>query len=310
MLNDPLAAQMGLLVMRAEDMFNLLNNAQQQEKLDPQLDSALTAAYDLRGYIIGNDAIAELNPATARRRLRVSDNIVFYGFVARSRANPHQSVAVVRGTGSLLEWIKDAEFAPVPHPLSGGQVEQGFDSIYRTMRYRAYAGGEFTGEWKPIAQGIAEEIPDGKVTVVGHSLGSALATYLALELVVSQKMADRATTCMFASPRPGDTPFVDFFDQHLANYTLYNYSRDAVPMVPLLFGYSSLPRAIKITPDTAQADIRYDPLLPIDINNLACQHHVVCYAAMLDYHAADWGSLPAIDQDCARCIIGPKNLGG
>jgi len=304
MLNDPFAAQMGLLVMRAEDMFNLLG--QQQDTLDPPLDPSIAAAYDLKGYIVGNDALAELNPATGKRRMRLTNNVVFYGFLACSKANPHQYVAVVRGTGSLLEWIKDAEFTPIPHPLSGGQVELGFDSIYQTMKYRSYVGGTFTGDWKAVAEGIADACPDGKVTVVGHSLGSALATYLTLDLVVSQNMADRVTTCMFASPHPGDTPFVDFFDKNTANYTLYNYSRDAVPMVPLLFGYSSLPRAIKITPDAAQADIRYNPLLPLDLQNLACQHHVVCYAAMLDYHAADWGSLPNIDQGCVRCIIGPK----
>ena len=292
MLNDPWAAQMGLLVMRTENMFDLLKNAGQEGVLDPPLDAAIAAAYDLEGYLAGSDALIEVDPATNKRRLRASPNIVFYGFVVRSKANQHQYVAAIRGTGDLLEWIKDAEFAPVPHPSSGGHVELGFDSIYQTMQYRPYAGGAF----------------DGKVTVVGHSLGSALATYLALELAADQQMGDRITTCMFASPRPGDTPFVDFFDKTLTTYTLYNYSRDAVPMVPLLFGYSSLSRAIKITADNAQADIRYNPLLPLDIGNLACQHHAVCYAAMLDFQAADWGNLPAIDQGPVQCIVGPKSV--
>ena len=305
MLNDPLAAQMGLLVMRTEDMFAQLTKPEQQ-KLDPPLDPATAAAYDLKGYLAGNDALVDFDPVTQKRRLRPSTKTVFYGFVANSKANPHQYVAVIRGTGNLLEWIKDAEFTPVPHPLSGGHVEMGFDSIYQTLKYRPYADGRFTGDWQRAASAIAQAVPDGKVTVVGHSLGSTLATYLALDLAAEQHMRDRVTTCMFASPRPGDTPFVDFFDSTLTTYTLYNYSRDVVPMVPLLFGYSSLPRAIRITPDNAQADIRYNPLLPLEIKNLACQHHAVCYAAMLDYHAADWAALPPIDQGCARCIVAPK----
>ena len=308
MLNDPLAAQVALLVMRAEDMFDLLKNAGQQSKLDPPLDAATGAAYDLTGYLAGSDTLVEIDPITQKRRLRASGNTVFYGFVVSSKANPHQFMAVIRGTGDLLEWIKDAEFSPVPHQLSGGHVEMGFDSIYQTLQYRPYPGGAFTGDWRRAAPAIAQAAPDGKVTVVGHSLGSTLATYLALELAAGQQMGDRITTCMFASPRPGDTPFVDFFDATLTTYTLYNYSRDAVPMVPLLFGYSSLPRAVRITPDSAQANIRYNPLLPLDIGNLACQHHAVCYAAMLDYHAADWAHLPPIDQACVQCIVGPKSV--
>ena len=306
MLNDPLAAQMALQVMHAEDMFDGLRNAGQPNKLDPQLGPLVDAAYDLRGYIAGNDTILEVDPATNKVHLRASGLPVFYGFVVCSKANPHQYRVVVRGTGDLWEWFKNGEFAPVPHPESGGQVEEGFNSIYQTMTYCSYAGGVFTGLRKSAAEGIAQVIPDGKVTVVGHSLGSALATYLTLDLVIDQRMGDRVTTCMFASPHSGDTTFVDYFDQKVTTYTLYNYSRDAVPTVPLFFGYSSLPRTIKFTPDDAQADIKYDPLLPFSIENLKCQHHVVCYAAMLDYHAADWAALPPIDQGCVSCIVGPK----
>lgn len=308
MLNDPLAAQMGLLVMRAEDMFDGLQQLGQQEKLDPPLDAAITDAYDLKGYIAGNDAVLDVNAVTNKKRLRAAGPTVFYGFVACSKANPRQYVVVVRGTGNLWEWVKDGEFAPVPHPPSGGQVEDGFNSIYQTMTYCSYVGGAFTGEPKGAAAGIAQAIPDGKVTVVGHSLGSALATYLALDLVTVQKMGGRVTACMFASPHPGDITFVDYFDQNVATYTLYNYSRDAVPTVPLFFGYASLPRAVKFTPDDAQADVKYNHLAPLELENLKCQHHVACYAAMLDYHATDWAALPIIDQGCVACIVGPKDL--
>jgi hypothetical protein len=100
---------------------------------------------------------------------------------------------------------------------------------------------------------------------------------------------------------------VNYFDENVATYTLYNYSRDLVPTVPFALGYTALPQAIKFTPDQAQANIRYNPLLPLEVRNVGCQHHAVCYAAMLDFHAADWKTLPAIDADCAACIIGPKD---
>jgi hypothetical protein len=305
MLNDPFAAQMGLLVMRAEDMYESLGS---KDKLDPPLDPAVSAAYELMGYLAASDALVEIDPVTTKKRLRAAPNTVFYGFVACSKANPHQYIVVIRGTGNIWEWIKDGEFAPIAHPASGGNVESGFDSIYKTMTCRAYANGGFTGDRTVASTAIARAIPDGKVTVIGHSLGSALATYLALDLVVVGGMGDRVSPCMFASPHPGDLPFVDYFDQKVSTYTLYNYSRDAVPTVPFLFGYSSLPRATKFTADDAQAIVSYNQLLPLDVNNLKCQHHVVCYAAMLDYHAADWQGLPSVDQGCVQCIVGPKDV--
>jgi len=304
MLNDPLAAQMGLLVMRTEDMYESMPLPQRMQ-LDPPLSPETAAAYDLKGYISGRDCLLGIDPVTGKRQLVLGPR-VFYGFLACSKANPHQYVVPIRGTGNLLEWALDGQFIPVPHPRSGGRVEQGFYSIYDTMEFTAYANGAFSGAPARVAQGVAAAIPEGKVTVLGHSLGSALATYLALDLADTQGMDARVTTCMFASPRPGDTPFVDYFDSKVGTYTLYNYARDAVTMVPLLFGYSSLARAIKITPADAQADIRYNPLLPLEIHNLAFQHHVVCYSAMLDFHAADWKALPPIDQKCAACIVGPK----
>jgi hypothetical protein len=306
MLDDSLAAQMALLVMRAEDMFRRLNNAGQQNRLDPPFDPALAAAYDLVGYLAASDALIKLDPKLNKKIMQPGASTVFYGFLARSKANPHQYVAVIRGTGSLLEWLKDAQGLPLPHDASNGHVEMGFSSIYDTMTFSAYGGGQFVGAPVRASKGIAGTAPDGKVTVVGHSLGSALGTYLALDLATSEQMGDRTTTSMFASPHAGDVAFVDYFDQNVATYTLYNYSRDLVPTVPFALGYAALPRAVKFTPDDAQADIKYNRLLPLDPDNVACQHHAVCYAAMLDFHAADWKTLPDVEQGCVACILGPK----
>ncbi|HKE41540.1 MAG TPA: lipase family protein [Casimicrobiaceae bacterium] len=308
MLDDPLAAQMALTAMRAEDMFRRLCDAGQQDKADPSFDPALAAAHELVGYISASDALIELDQKLNKKVMRPSGFRVFYGFLARSRANQHQYIAVIRGTGSLLEWLKDAQGLPIPHSASKGHVEMGFSSIYDTMSYRAYSNGQFAGEAVRASKGIAAAVPDGKITIVGHSLGSALATYLALDLATIEHMDDRVTTSMFASPHTGDVGFVDYFDQNVATYTLYNYSRDLVPTVPFALGYAALPRAIKFTPDEAQADIKYDPLLLLDPNNLGCQHHAVCYAAMLDFHGTDWKTLPDIDQSCVACIVGPKGV--
>jgi hypothetical protein len=217
MLDDPLAAEMALTVMRTEDMFQRLKATNQQEKLDPPLDPAIAAAYDLVGYLAAGDALVEFDAKLNKKVMRPSEVTVFYGFLARSKANTHRYVVVIRGTGSLLEWLKDAQGLPVPHDASNGHVEMGFSSIYGTMTYSAYSGGQFVGASSRASKGIAVAVPDGKVTVVGHSLGSALATYLALDLATIEKLGDRVTTSMFASPHTGDVPFVHYFDQNVAS---------------------------------------------------------------------------------------------
>jgi hypothetical protein len=39
----------------------------------------------------------------------------------------------------------------------------------------------------------------------------------------------------------------------------------------------------------------------------AGNHHTICYAATLDYQVSDWKNVPAVDQECAACILGPNS---
>jgi len=176
-----------------------------------------------------------------------------------------------------------------------GTVENGFFSIYESMSY-VPIGGASTG----VVDGIAAAVGNNQLTVIGHSLGSAIATYLVSGLAASGKLGTGLTACLFASPHAGDTAFVNYVDQQLNGiYRVYNYSRDIVPKVPFLLGYSPLPKATLFTPADANATIE---------NTFGGNHHAVCYAAMINYGAANWLTMPKIDQDCADCIIGPNPL--
>ena len=122
----------------------------------------------------------------------------------------------------------------------------------------------------------------GPVTVVGHSLGAALATYLALDLARGG-LGTRVSACLFASPHTGNQAFVELFDKTITDYRLFNYILDVVPRVPLGLGYSPLPRRTVIQPATAEANIRV---------TIECNHHVICYCAMLDYEGNHAGHNP------------------
>jgi hypothetical protein len=54
-----------------------------------------------------------------------------------------------------------------------------------------------------------------------------------------------------------------------------------------------------IQPATAEANIRV---------NIGCNHHVICYCAMLDYEGTTQATtpVPAGEEGSATCILGPE----
>jgi triacylglycerol lipase len=79
------------------------------------------------------------------------------------------------------------------------------------------------------AEGIANIAGDGHVTVAGQSLGSALATYLSLE--IAKHPGPRISACLFASPRTGDAAWAALYDDIVGDCRLFNYVLDVVPFV-------------------------------------------------------------------------------
>lgn len=267
MIVDADAARDALLVQYAMDMA--------KTGLFPALDPRITD-WDLRGHILGTDT------------LRLMREDVCFGFLAESKASPGTFVVIIRGTDGVLEWIEDAEFLLTPY-ARGGNVEAGFWRVYKTMRYTAMGSGLF----EPVAQGIAHGVGEGRVRVVGHSLGSALATYLTLDL--AYLIAERVSGLFLASPRPGDATFAALFHSKVESYRLYNYELDFVPRIPRGFHFSQLPNVIAISTDISQARIKF---------GLFCNHHAICYASMLDFSLQDWARAK-FDPSYLACILGP-----
>lgn len=260
--------------------------------LTPPVDPRIAKeGWDVVAYLVACDAVVGPD-----KRLVCGDE-AYYGFVAKLHDTTAMTrfITVVRGTAGILEWIEDAEFVPVPHPrLPKATVEQGFWSIYGSMRL-VDLGGQSLGA--NAANGIKGIVAGAPLTVVGHSLGSALSTYLVYDLATDGVAVG---ACLFASPQTGDSTFVQAFDRAVADYRVFNYSVDVVPRVPMGLGYETLPRATVLQPSTAEASIRF---------NVFCNHHVVCYCAMLDYEATmtDPDVLVTVDdQTCAVCVLGPE----
>jgi len=292
------AAQNALLVMYGFDMCSAVPS-----NLAPVPDARIAAAgfNNVVGYLTASDAILVTGLSLRSRMFGSSNdglNRVCYGYVA-SRG-PAEYIAVVRGTHGLLEWADELDFLMMRHPNpAAGFVDQGFWGIYQTMMFHPVLGGVPV----PAAQGLANLPPGASLAVLGHSLGSALATYLTLDLALG---GTPVKGCFFASPRTGSQGFVDFFENMNINYDLWNYAQDKVPTVPTrdlihFSNYASL-RQEKTIPVDGGIGVTIDSTLP-------CFHHLICYAALLDpatYKAA----LPAAiqlqvqdDINCARCVL-------
>ncbi len=262
-------------------------------RLTPSPDPRIAAhGWTIVAYIVAHDAVFESGKSI------MGGIDAYYGFVARSATDATRFVAVVRGTNGMVEWVEDAEFVPIPHPtLAGATVEQGFWGIYASMRLVDGNGRQLGAS---AADGIVSMVGTGMLTVVGHSLGSALSTYLTYDLADPSRLGARCSACLFASPQTGDGAFAAAFDKAVVDYRVFNYVLDVVPRVPIGLGYVTLPRVTVLQPATSEASVRV---------NLFCNHHVVCYCAMLDYDGTVED--PAIlvtadDKVCAACIRGPE----
>jgi len=231
--------------------------------LAPDLDERM-AGWRIIGYITA------LNALFGAQIIGAGDR-VYYGFLAQNVADPSLFVVVERGTGSVIEWIQNARFAPIPTQY--GFVEAGFWGIHLSAQYKG----------QNAALGIAADIPSGShVTVIGHSLGGALATYLTRELVDAANGDFEVEAQFFASPKPGLVDFVNGFETRVGrnNYVSHVFVSDFVPHLPPGFmGYHDLPNVNLIQPRTALGPAPTKRGSPLEVYREA--HHATTYASLL-----------------------------
>lgn len=229
-----------------------------------------------------------------KRRIGLKQDNYFYGFLLQrlTPGDPNFAagdyLAIVRGTIEPQEWALDATatpelFAGVSHHLAG-LVPSGFYSIYKSMTL-VDSSGHTLGDAATAIGNIVNQ-DNRPVTVVGHSLGSALATYLTSDLADEvHNPAKSLNAYVVASPNTGTIDFVKAFRNHVPNYNVVNWQRDIVPrlppvpFLPLLNGSPSQ-NVVQLAASTVFA-----AAMPND--NPLCNHHAACYALMLDPTNAD-----------------------
>ncbi len=197
-----------------------------------------------------------------------------FGFIARSGADV---VVAIRGTEGVFEWIMDFLFAPTTFPyLAAGKTEHGFTNFYTTFR-----SGPSDASPR-VVEALRSLVAGGSVQtlrITAHSLGSALATMLAID-VSGNGVFKTPTVYTFASPRVGDKVFAGTYDGLVPDSWRVNNLNDIVPQLPpQLAGY-----------------VHVDAEVPINSEDRT-NHSLNCWHSLLTYLNTLDGSV-ALDASC------------
>ena len=246
-----------LLTMAVEDSYAVSGGAVP--------DPRILAHWDVLGHLTAQDTLL-------LGTLTLSADRVFYGYLLRSLTDPTEYAVVIRGTHGFAEWVIDGMFAPrQAHPVAG-EVESGFYGLAQTLLL----------DGEPLMSVLPGVVGMGTVTVVGHSLGAALAQFVAFDLA-----SWRYTTLkLIASPHAGNAVFEAALAALVTSDSIaWASTFDLVTHVPELFGYAAFPNTVILPRNPVGYKINWAP---------AAQHHCLTYALRLD-PTLDLAALPACD---------------
>ena len=133
------------------------------------------------------------------------------------------NILVYRGTESIGDWMTDLDMRQTQWPI--GDCHSGFVKA-------------FLDTWPEILSHIETDNEYAPLWITGHSLGGALATLAASDMLLAGGRVEGLYT--FGCPRVGDKPFCRFMDAKMGNKNRrFVNNNDVVPRVPQrIFGYS------------------------------------------------------------------------
>lgn len=235
-----------------------------------------TLSHQVVTSIFANDLATDMHPERGDQRVSI-------GLILQA-ADAGDVVIAIRGTEGIQEWIHDAQFLPVPCPFKPfvGHTEDGFTDMYNSLRTGVAADAPTVVADLPNLKFPRPVTSLNSLTICGHSLGGALATLLALDVAVNavnQNFNFPPSVYTYASPRTGDSPFVNIYN-HAVPDTVRIASRiDLVPKLPLPPLYEHVLGLYELSSITI---IPPKFLIKPDI---ACQHILTSYLYLLSLQA-------------------------
>lgn len=229
-------------------------------------DAALLAQYQPLVNIQGRDKVN-------------SSQEELYGHVWRDQGNEGLVVSV-RGTSDRQEWIDDAKFRLVELELHLSsnlakeaenviEVELGFHEIERSFTISSQPGSDSRTS---LVSYISKQQSIKSLTIVGHSLGSSLATLFAYKTKLRRPDLDiRLLT--FASPLTGAPSFSASFESQFSQSIRIVNRPDIVPKMPFPeLGYKHVWRPLFVDSNDNKHIV----------DSIACHHSLNTYLHMLD----------------------------
>jgi len=214
--------------------------------------------YQVVQVIFGNDLATDIGSIKS---------VVPFGYIAQSPAPNTDFIVAIRGTDSIWEWIQDVRFGRIACPFAAGagETDDGFSDVYMSFSAGSAGGPRLVDALRTLLAAT----PGATLTITGHSLGSALATMLALDVVINNAFPT-PSVITFASPLVGDPQFAQTHDTQVPNTWRIANAVDIVPKLPPAhWGYQHVNQLYPVT-SLGQAKI-----LP------SCTHAMTTYMFLL-----------------------------
>lgn len=147
-----------------------------------------------------------------------------FGFLIREAATGSLLV-VIRGTMVVEEWLKNFTAVPTPYDFvrGFGLVHLGFEAVYGSVR-------------NSVINALQGQPPATRITLVGHSLGGAIATLAAPDILINLQRP-HVDVCTVGAPRPGKQDFRERFDERIADCHRVTNQLDIVPHLPTVAAF-------------------------------------------------------------------------
>jgi hypothetical protein len=129
---------------------------------------------------------------------------------------------VFRGSSSMANWYTNLDLRTIPYEACEGCLaHEGFSYAHAQIKDQVYDSVKL----------LQKRFPAYNIAVVGHSLGGALATLTALDLIHNDFPKD-IQLVTFGQPRVGNEKFALYASGLLTNPIRMTHFRDCVPHAP------------------------------------------------------------------------------
>lgn len=207
----------------------MVNAEQYNETLSKSILYYATATfcdeYTLQYWNCGSACKA--NPGVGSVTILESFLMGTFGFTAYNNQT-NDIIVAFRGSYDFMNWYSDFDYFMIPYPNSGApqgaQVHGGFYNAYQSLADQVFSS----------VQTLLKERPTASLTITGHSLGGAMATFAAVQ-AKELKITNKINFYSYGSPRTGNPQFADYIMTLYPNgaYQRVVHYDDIVPHLPI-----------------------------------------------------------------------------